>query len=208
MANEGLKEVIFDQVFDSQRNFRVLMDGMSRPGEAFKLCNHSFSRTPEGFNPNFLTVLKTLGDIDVSYALCNMEGSDIQKYIEVNTGMRQEEIQRADYVLLNGTEFDRRIFELNTGTLEFPENSATVLIKTESILSGQYKKSFIPNVEVHMRGPGIRDKNIVTFCGLDKRYLQSITEINSVFPLGIDMVILDNEGSITCISRTTRVEVS
>lgn len=60
MGHEVLKEASFDEVFDSQRCFKILMDAMSRPGQVFRLQEHHFSKSPEGFNSNILTILKTL----------------------------------------------------------------------------------------------------------------------------------------------------
>ena len=204
MVQEVLKEASFDEVFDSQRNFRTLMDGMSRPGKIFKLYKHNFLKSPEGLNPNVLTVLKTLGDNNITFSHNN---ETVERYIEINTGMLPDEIDKADYVLFDGKEFNQSICSVNTGSLEFPENSATVIITVESILSGLYKNTFMNKTELHMTGPGVKDRNIVTVEGLDKKYLKSISEINSVFPLGIDVIFVDTEGNITCMPRTTKAEV-
>lgn len=207
MRENALKEAAFDDVYDSQKNFRILMDAMSRPGEIFKLCDNYFSNTPQELNSNFLTILKTLGDNTVSFSLGNMESEAIKKYIEVNTGMEFMYLSEADYVLFRGWEFDESFFELNLGTYEFPERSATVIVETENILSGVFKESFRSKVEITMRGPGIKDKNIVTICGLDKKYAEGLGDINSMFPLGIDVIFVDSEGNLTCVSRTTKLEV-
>jgi alpha-D-ribose 1-methylphosphonate 5-triphosphate synthase subunit PhnH len=207
MKQEVLKEALFDEVFHSQKNFRVLMDGMSRPGKIFKLNKHCFSKSPEGFNANVLTILKTLGDNNVTFSMGNFKSDVLQRYIEVNTGMVSVESNEAYYVLFDWEEFDKNICYINTGTLEFPENSATVIISAESILNGQYEGRFIDNVEIHMTGPGIKDINTVTIVGLDKNYIKSIVEANSVFPLGIDAIFVDNEGNIACMPRTTKAEV-
>lgn len=59
-----------------------------------------------------------------------------------------------------------------------------------------------------MKGPGIKDINIVTVAGLDKKYVQYVMEINAVFPLGIDLILVDDEGNMICMPRTTEAEVS
>lgn len=203
----GVKEADFDEVYDAQKNFRILMDSMSRPGEVFKLCNNNFIKTPQGFNPNFITILKTLGDNIVSFSLGNIQSEEIQKYIEVNTGMHCANLSEADYVLFKGCEFDERIMELNLGTFEFPEKSATLIIETENILQGKFTDSFRSKVEITMMGSGIKDKNIVTICGIDKRYIEGLININSMFPIGVDVIFVDHEGNLTCACRTTKLEV-
>lgn len=207
MRQEGLKEACFDQVFDSQKNFRVLMEAMSRPGEIYKLHKINYSSTPEGLNSNLLTMLKTLGDSNVTFALGNIESDEIKKYIELNTGMTVSEISEADHVIFNGEKFDKSFLKLNTGTLEFPEGSATVFIETDSILSGEFDESFIARTVIIMQGPGIKEKNTVTVHGLDKEYIRCMAELNRVFPLGIDAFFIDKESNITCMPRTTKAEV-
>lgn len=207
MRQEVLKEASFDEVFDSQSNFRILMDGMSRPGKIYKLNRHNFSKSPEGFNANVLTVLKTLGDNSITFSLGGFNNEAIQSYIEINTGMAPAEIDKADFALFDGSEFSQGICSVNTGTLEFPENSATVIIAVDSILCGQHIDTFTYTAELHMTGPGIKDKNTVVIAGLDKKYVMNISEANTVFPLGIDVIFVDGEGNITCMPRTTKAEV-
>lgn len=207
MKVQGLKEADFDEVYDSQKNFRILMDSMSRPGEVFKLCSNNFINAPIGFNSNFLTILKTLGDNTVSFNLANMKNEEIQKYIEVNTGMNAANLSDADYVLFKGWEFDEGILELNLGSFEFPEKGATAIIETENILRGEFRESFRSKVEITMRGAGIEDRNIVSICGLDKRYIEELENINSMFPIGVDVIFIDSEGNLTCLCRTTKLEV-
>ncbi len=207
MGHEVLKEAAFDEVFDSQRSFKTLMDAMSRPGQLYKLREHPFSKLPEGFNSNILTVLKTLGDNNITFASCNLGGDTVQRYLEVNTGMIPVEMNEADFVLLDGAEFNPDICTVKAGTLEFPENSATVILAVGRILCGQCRNSGVDQSELYLKGPGIKEINIVTVIGLDEKYVQSVMEINAVYPLGIDMILVDDGGNILCMPRTTKAEV-
>lgn len=207
MRQEVLKEAAFDEVVDSQRSFKTLMDAMSRPGQLYRLQEHHFSKAPENFNPNILTVLKTLGDNNITFSSCNLKDETVQRYIEVNTGVIPAEVNEADYILFDGGKFDGNICSAKAGSLEFPENSATVIFAVKRILCGQYKGNDMDRIELHMKGPGIKDVNIVTIIGLDKKFVQGTIEMNSVYPLGIDLIFVDEEGSIICMPRTAKAEV-
>ncbi|HEX9060740.1 MAG TPA: phosphonate C-P lyase system protein PhnH, partial [Clostridia bacterium] len=63
------------------------------------------------------------------------------------------------------------------------------------------------DLSVRLKGPGIKAFNDITFRGLDIRYINDIKELNSSYPLGIDVIFVGLDGSIACISRTTKLEV-
>lgn len=207
MLQDILKESSFDNVFDSQQIFKILMDAMSRPGKIYKLYSHNFSKVPECLNPFVISILKTLGDNNVTFSAGDDDSEVLHKYIEVNTGMAHADFRSADYALFDGKEFDKNLLMLNNGTLEFPESSATAIISVESILQGKCKVSAADNTELHMSGPGIQEKHILTITGLDREYINTLKEANAVFPLGVDTIFIDDGGNMTCMPRTTKVEV-
>lgn len=202
-----LKEAVHDEVFIMQKTFRVLLDGMSRPGKIYALGEHYFMNCPDGFNPYILSILKTLGDNNVLFCLCGFESNTFKKYIQINTGMECSDLSRADYAVVDGKVFVSCLELLNNGTLEFPENNATVIIETENLLGACTERDQLDCTQIALKGPGIKDTAILTIKGFDKRYIESIMEINSVFPLGIDIIFLDKAGRIACMPRTSVAEV-
>lgn len=215
MGQELIKEINFNEVFDSQWCFRILTDSMSKPGRLFRLEQYIFPGAPEGFNPGMLTVLKTLGDNTVSFSAGNYH-NNVHRYVELNTGMQLAEIEHADYILFRGTEYDQSFCAVNEGSLEFPEDSATVIIAVKRVFRGQQPENGScgspccsgEQLVLHMTGPGIKDMNRVSVTGFDALYLSNLADKNAIFPLGIDMIIVDEEGNIICIPRTTKVEVA
>ncbi|MCX7709160.1 MAG: phosphonate C-P lyase system protein PhnH [Clostridia bacterium] len=207
MVHYAIKESTFNEVFDSQKNFRVLMDGMSRPGKVFKLHEHDFDKFPAGFNPWVLVVLKTLGDNNVTYSLVGNGNEEWKKYIEINTGMTSEEAVHADYAILDGKTFTDCFSSIHPGSLEFPEDSSTAVITVDLIAENLLNKDYKELAILYMSGPGIKDVNSVGIAGLDKKYVTSILQMNENFPVGIDAIFVDRIGHITCMSRTTKAEV-
>ena len=202
MINEGIKETSFDEVLHSQQNFKIIMDALSRPGEILKLQENNFTLFPLEFNPNLLTILKTLGDNNVSFHLSVEDKKDWENYIKTNTGMEISSVEAADFVVFCGKKYCEGFNNLKTGEVEFPENSCTAIIIVDKIRSNILEYKFI-----QMTGPGIKDLNRVCITGFDYKYIEEIREINANFPLGIDVILVDLKGNITCISRTTKLEV-
>lgn len=198
MVQETFKESGFCEIFDSQKNFRAIMDAMSKPGKVKKLTEHKFINYPANFNPYVLSVLKTLGDNSVSFSA----PVEALKYIELNTLMVTENLKKADYHVFYGDRYLNEIMDVKIGTAEFPEDSATLVISVEDIKEGTSS-----GLSARLKGPGIKDFNDITFKGLDIRYMADIKELNSSYPLGIDVILVGLDGSIACISRTTRLEV-
>lgn len=200
------KEALFDEVFDSQKNFRVLLDSMSRPGEVFMLKEHCFDKFPEYFNPHVLTILKTLCDNNVTLFSCSRS---FQNYLQINTGAElTDSANTSDYALFDGSEYYLCFTGVNTGTQEFPENSTTAILTVRSLAEGLCPDFCEDTLILRMKGPGIKYINTLFVNGLDCRYASSFISINRGFPQGFDMILVDLEGRIACLTRTTRLEVA
>ncbi|MBZ4653819.1 MAG: phosphonate lyase system protein PhnH [Peptococcaceae bacterium] len=208
MVQQTVKETGFNIVFDSQQVFRLLMDAMSRPGKINKLADYGFTRIPSGFNPYVLALLKTLSDNTVTFSIAGDRKEPWESYLEINTGAKLESVNQADFVVFQGPIFSQDILTIKRGTLEFPEDSATAIISVDSL--GEKEDSILtaPASTFTMRGPGIKDFIILNIGGLDKRFGQALAEVNAIFPLGIDIIMVDVEGQLACIPRTTQVEVA
>lgn len=215
---QALKEISFDEVFDSQKIFRILLDAMSRPGRAYQLPVHSFAGTPANLCPYVLSVLKTLCDWTVSFAATGQDAALWQEYLELNTGCPVRPAEEADYVIFPGSVYCPEFAALKRGRAEFPQESATALILVNKIraievenLSEAGKNNFPKEKECRvllvLSGPGIEKKHYLCLEGLTEQYIHSFKEMAVSFPLGIDAVFLDNSGQVACLARTTKAEV-
>lgn len=88
----------------------------------------------------------------------------------------------------------------NLGTLDSPEFGATVILQGEEIGSGE--------LTLNLSGPGISSKNQkpnqLLVKGFHQDWFIRRQQWVSDFPLGIDMVLVDNT-KVVMIPRTTRV---
>lgn len=85
------------------------------------------------------------------------------------------------------------IFEPTLGTLESPEQGATILLKVASLGKGACW---------HLTGPGIAITQTLAIAGLDPTWLVRRKAWNEGFPLGVDLILMD-ETRIVALPRTT-----
>lgn len=200
------KEALYDEVFDSQKNFRVLLDAMSRPGKVASLHPHRFGKFPEGFNPHVLTLMKTLCDNSVTIFSHDKSYED---YLQANTGAETvSSPAMADYALFGGLRYSGAFARLKTGVPEFPEDSATAIVTVDSLAAGACGDFCDDTLALRLKGPGIKNSNTLFINGMDGEYAAVFSNLNRVFPLGLDLILADPEGRISCLTRTTKLEVA
>jgi alpha-D-ribose 1-methylphosphonate 5-triphosphate synthase subunit PhnH len=203
-----VREVGFDDVFDSQATFRALLDALSRPGKICRLPDRAYRSPPRGFCPPALSILKTLCDHRVSFSLASgNRTSELSRYLEVNLSTPPEDVEKADYVIFDGTAFDEDFMRMKRGSSEFPENSATALLCVGRLDEGALETD-TPSCRLRCAGPGVQDTTFLTVTRLDPRYGEARARTNSVSPLGIDLFLVDPGGRVAGIPRTTSVDAS
>jgi alpha-D-ribose 1-methylphosphonate 5-triphosphate synthase subunit PhnH len=202
-----VREIGFDEVFDSQATFRALLDSMSRPGKICQVPLRPYRSPPNGFCPPALTILKTLCDHRVSFSLGTAnEMSEWIRYLEMNLAAPFQPVEKADYVLFNGAEFDAGFARLNCGSLEFPEKSATALICVNE-LSDKRGEAQGAVCSLVMAGPGVKGQTRLSAAGLDPGYVTGRQRTIRYFPMGVDLFLVDGKGRVAGIPRTSMVEI-
>jgi alpha-D-ribose 1-methylphosphonate 5-triphosphate synthase subunit PhnH len=203
-----VREAGFDDVYDSQATFRALLDALSRPGKVCLLPGNAYNGAPRGFCPPALSILKTLCDHRVSFSLVSGNRTpELSRYLEVNLATPLAEVEKADYVIFDATTFDEDFLRLKRGSSEFPEDSATALLCVGRLAEGSVETD-TPSCRLRCAGPGVQDTAFLTVTGLDPRYSEARARTNDLSPLGIDLFLVDPEGRVAGIPRTTSVEAS
>lgn len=197
------REAAFDEIFDGQATFRVLLDCMARPGSVGRVPPISYAAVPTGLPPAALTMLKTLCDHRVSFAVGAVAGGgEWTDYLEVNLSCPSRPVAEADYVLMDGAALDPSIATVRRGSLEVPEGSGTVLLGVSRLVDDARGETAV----FRLRGPGIRDVTELGIEGLDPRYVEERERCNAFFPMGFDVFLCDREGRVVGIPRTCRME--
>jgi alpha-D-ribose 1-methylphosphonate 5-triphosphate synthase subunit PhnH len=185
----------------AQKSFRALLDGMSRPGEIFAL-------PPTGFDMGDFdgpaAVLLTLLDHEVSFAVAGGDrGVDLTARILSLTRSTPAEVEKADYIFVDGPRSDGACLSARRGREAFPEEGATLIY---ALGPGDETAS---SAAIRLSGPGIPPDTVrrPALDGIDADEMSLLAEVNVDYPLGVDAVFVSPEREVMCLPRTTRVKV-
>lgn len=170
-----------------QQVFRSLMEVMSRPGKT-----ESLNEVAD--NSALRALLATLMDAEVTLA---DHGQLLDDSDWPLLQCQQRDVESADYLVCSGEQTPD--FEPKLGTLASPEYAATIVLKVDSVQSG--------NQQCELSGPGINGTQTIAFSGLNRAWLEQREEWNAAFPLGIDILLVDDK-HVMALPRTTRIEVT
>jgi alpha-D-ribose 1-methylphosphonate 5-triphosphate synthase subunit PhnH len=168
-----------------QQLFRCILRAMAYPGRRESLGDDTV--------PAERAVLATL--LDAGSSLCDRHGllpdSDWPLL-----AARPAVAEEADFILADGAQAPD--FTPRTGSLAEPEKSATLLLRTLTLDSG--------DTLLKLSGPGIRDQQALAVGGLHADWLRHRDDWIAAFPMGVDLILAD-AGQIVALPRTTRIEV-
>lgn len=222
-----IKDGAFDITFDSQEIFRSILDAMARPGSIVRLPDINI--TPPVTNRYPLLVLMTLLDHEVSFCVSGHSDANVNtnintsvntntnengnrqavaEYLELNTGSKESVFGDADLILVYRGSSNGLIRMAKQGTLEYPDESATVVYDVGSIGNRRHEgeKGYNKEMLLELFGPGIADKCTIAISGIERAEIEDILELRD-YPLGIDAIFSDKAGNIVCIPRSTNARV-
>lgn len=188
----------FNETTYTQDVYRSLLDCMARPGKINRI-NHADCGLSLSFSNYILGIAITLLDQEVTFNIFG-DISNSSGQLQMYTKSRPSSIENCDYFIVNGGGiFD--IHRLKRGSLKFPDESATVICQVRQVLSGTAIRPGA--IKMGLQGPGIHDKQTLYVDGLNKEMMEPWQECNSEFPLGIDWILVDLTGQLSCIPRST-----
>lgn len=187
----------YDEIFDAQQHFRLILDCMARPGKA-NMLPQSGVDYPGGINQATVLVAMALLNADTCFYTQDTAVADCFK---LHTSALQVDIANADFVFMPQHSGADIIPQLKTGTLNYPEESATIIADAQSISN----TTFPGALQLTLKGPGINGFSTVYVSGMDAAMFEVLQMQNEEFPLGIDLIVTDNTGNMLCIPRSTKV---
>ncbi|WP_372957795.1 phosphonate C-P lyase system protein PhnH [Marinobacter sp.] len=164
-----------------QTLFRNLLKAFSYPGESVWLAEKDSA----------VAILATLVDAETSLSDPHQLLSDLTR-TRLNAPLTGPE--RAGYVIARG-DFAPD-FEPQLGSLESPETGATVVVVVNSLVDGPCWQ---------LSGPGIKQSRRIRVGGLDGAWLNARNNWCGGFPLGVDLVLTDQQHCLA-LPRTTLIE--
>lgn len=189
-----------DVVHDLQEVYRLVLNSMSRPGYIENLqdkvikCAYHLSC----YDGTMLMAIMLL-DAEVSFHVLGEKSDELVNQLAELTLAREKSIREADYIFItNDVKPDvikEVIQQVKVGTLINPHESATIIVETSQLSNDS---------SLFLEGPGIKRTNTLLVEGADA-WLDARESMNKEYPLGIDMICVDQAANIACLPRTTKI---
>jgi alpha-D-ribose 1-methylphosphonate 5-triphosphate synthase subunit PhnH len=180
-------------VFDSQRNFRELLQAMARP--AAPRIVPVLAAAPAPILPATMAVLLTLCDADTALWL-QQPNDAVASHLRFHAGVRLvQEPADADFALITEPSSMPALSQFAHGELRYPDRSASLILQVDG---------FHDNAGRRFAGPGIRDEEQLAIDGLPAAFWQQRAAMSAQLPLGVDLIFICGERMVA-LPRTTRV---
>lgn len=175
--------------------FRTCLDALSRPGLIREL--DGMPAAPAPLLASSAAVILTLADFETTIWLDDdlMQSAGVEEYIRFHTGARRAaSAAEADFVVVSDAAKMARLNGFKSGTREFPDRSATLIVQVDQLL----------NAGLVFTGPGVdgqvsfsTDPEIEDFAG-------QLIENRAAFPCGVDLIFV-TETQMAALPRSVNV---
>ena len=192
---EALTGGFSEPVFHAQSIFKMLMDGMARPGTIQAVAPDITPPAPLGIAAGAIAL--TLCDHDTPVWLSSgLAKSTVPEWLGFHTGapIVQEKAEARFAFAEHGVTLSS--FGLFApGTQDYPDRSTTLVIELAQLEGGR---------ALALTGPGIQTVTEIAPAGLPDTFLRLWTENRALFPRGIDIVLTAGRRFL-CLPRTTKI---
>lgn len=199
--SETLSGGFAQPVFGSQSLFRMLMDGMARPGTIHVLASDVGQPEPLGAAAGAIAL--TVCDHETPVWLSpRLAQSAVGEWIRFHAGApltREKSEARFAFLEPGIAPASFSLFAL--GTQEYPDRSTTLVIEVASLGS---EAGAGAGEKLTLTGPGIQHAREIWVEGLPESFVRLRMDNRALFPRGVD-VILTAGPSLLCLPRTTQV---
>lgn len=190
----------YDKVFDAQLHFRVLLDAMAHPGNLYYFTEVEMEGI-QGIPHGVFYIAFALLNADVHFCFLGEHSDKAQNYITQNTSSLVSSLDKVDFVFFPGHLDSYFIHDCRKGNLSYPEEGASLVTYVQKISHDKLNSA----IELSLEGPGVESIRTVYIQGLEINTLETLKSINSEFPLGLDIYIIDFEGALMAIPRSNNL---
>lgn len=186
---------VHTEAVPTQGVYRQLLQAMSHPGRLHTLPAHPWPDSR-------LAVCATLFDHEVSYCVTGPAAPAAwDKAIFAATKARRVPVAEADFIVLAGHESAGALTAAKRGTPAFPDQGATLLYCMAAPLE--------PGVEATplLSGPGMARRSYPEVNPLTGAEWSCLRQVNSDYPLGVDVICLLGPDRVLCLPRSTHIEM-
>jgi alpha-D-ribose 1-methylphosphonate 5-triphosphate synthase subunit PhnH len=185
-----------DPTLDSQRIFRSLLEAMAHPGRIVDVAVEP--QAPSPLHPAAAAACLTMLDFDTPLWLDEAAARpDAVEWLRFHSGAPiVSRPEAARFALIADPQGMPSPDTFDSGTAEYPERSATLIVQVQSLLGGTGRR---------LRGPGIADEARLEVAGVPDAFWTWMAANHALFPCGVD-VFLSAGRVIAALPRTTEVE--
>jgi alpha-D-ribose 1-methylphosphonate 5-triphosphate synthase subunit PhnH len=190
-----------NRIIRDQRNFRVLLQAMSRPGRLFRLE----ALQPFGAHAAALAVAQCLLDHEVGFSTVGRESTEsFAAAVAAATGARKAGLPEADFVFVAGPDGHGAAGAARRGSIDYPDAGATLVYSLDAQAArdpGHFR--------IRLSGPGIPEEDGIApaMREIPAAELQALQTANADYPLGIDALFVRPNGELMALPRSTRIRL-
>lgn len=185
-----------DPVFQSQAAFRALLAALSEPGTLQNVASEI--TPPEGLATATATALLTLADYETPVWLPEaLRNGPAGAWLRFHCAAALvENPAEAAFAVIDSTADEPKLSAFNLGTDQFPDRSTTVIVQAAGLEGGP---------ALTLAGPGILGSRDIAPQGFRSGFTDELRENGTLYPLGVDVLLVHGEGLIG-LPRSTQIE--
>ncbi len=192
----------------AQRAFRCVLDAFAHPGTVHRLVPAPENpASPVALDASLELVVRLFVDQAVTFCVADSESDAVAAYLTSETHARRVSLRDADFVVVPARADAQTVYEAVAeacrGTLVSPEKGATVLVGCARLAdapeSGEVSQPAVHVVA--LQGPGVERENRFAVDRVD--WLRARDARGDEFPCGIEIVLVDPEGRIVAVPRSS-----
>ena len=187
-----------DLSHDSQIVFAVLMQAFAHPGSLYKIPNLLWA--PDPLSQVTAAILLGLCDFETPLWLDKMLNTQaVQDYLRFHIAAPiVESTQNAKFAVVAHLQAMPHFDEFSLGSLDYPDESTTLIIQLESLKGKQGFSVSGPGIDPNISPPSFYPE------GLHEDFFEKRARLQSLFPRGLDIIFVCG-GSVIALPRSTLV---
>jgi len=185
---------VTDTVTENQAAFRALVEAMARPGEIKELRSID---APAPLMTGTAAIVRSLADFETPVWLDKALAGEpaAAAWIRFQTGAPVvADPQQAAFAIVGNANELPEFAAFSPGSADYPDRSCTLIIQLESFSGTAFSLS----------GPGVRTERTLAAEPLPDDFIERCTFNRSLFPCGIDLLLVAND-RVAALPRTVRV---
>ncbi len=189
----------------SHEVFRSMLDSLSRPGTISQLTALESVDVPQCIIP-----LLAIVDVETRFAVIDNSSTSLNwtELIGSATGALPASLAESSWVVALSEPTRDNMEDLPRGSALAPERGCGLVVACASLSEGfDHGDATQESTSIALTGPGVDGQKIVTISGISNYFFESLCDLNSSFPAGVDVWMVDQGGQILALSRSTQISI-